>query len=941
MSQNGRRRLKSISLFLLACLCLLAFIWWAWLRPKSNSVWAAGQSAYDSGHYEESLKLAQEAHRWNPANAKAYALEGWSYFQLRGYAVAAQSFHAALRFDPWSTSAREGLGLSLLEAGNSPSALANLSRLPADLRAKASLRLAMARAYRSIGDNRKAVESLAAILKSDPSNDAAQSELSLLTGFTEPEDFYSENARPAAKPSKLVVDARLRQGYFEVSQAGVWRKFYIAGVDIGPALPGDFATEPPTETAIYLRWFEAIGAMGADTIRVYTLLPTAFYRALLMYNREHSGQPLYLFQEIWFGDPPQSDLFDPAFTSGFVSEMKAVIDAVHGQMNIPIRPGHAGGIYTADVSPFVLGWLIGREVEPHVVAITNQNNPAVHSFNGRYLKVAEGSPSEVWLAKMCNRAVDYEVSNYNAERPVAFVNWPPLDPLTHPSVAPFQDERRMLAKLGFAFAPLPYAVPDTDDGVSLDEEHISPQSDYQAGYFAMYHIYPFNPDFIFLDPAYQQAKDKEGVNTYWGYLQALRQHYRNTPIVIGEYGLSTSLETAHITPSGWDHGGLSEEEQAKGLVRFTGNIKDAGYAGGIVFEWMDEWWKHTWIEEDFEKPFDRNALWHNALDPEQYFGVAKFVPPKPLSYVPIAADEAGRPAGAAGAADQPLLVTSIYGASDPSALYLNLYLNQGGKKTVDWSKDRYVIALNTCDAPCGAEQLPAPGGARVAEGANFLVDLQGPESSRLLIAKNYNPWRKLPVGPNTKVTEIGTPRNMQIGLKEDAGFEDEVVETNRLRFAANGTMYPEVDADRSLLHYGNIDREAPDYSSLGQWYYDQRLGLIRLRLSWGLLVALDPSEGNVFWGTDDSGSPRGKISHFIRFALVSYAVSDGQPAGGLSQIMAASVSGNVVRKGWQMPWPTWSSVEYERAFKKSYQALSTVFPKLTGYFGTTVKEAHD
>lgn len=31
--------------------------------------------------------------------------------------------------------------------------------------------------------------------------------------------------------------------------------------------------------------------------------------------------------------------------------------------------------------------------------------------------------------------------------------------------------------------------------------------------------------------------------------------------------------------------------------------------------------KKTWITEPYIIPYDRNALWHNAVDPEQNYGI--------------------------------------------------------------------------------------------------------------------------------------------------------------------------------------------------------------------------------------------------------------------------------------------------------------------------------
>ena len=38
---------------------------------------------------------------------------------------------------------------------------------------------------------------------------------------------------------------------------------------------------------------------------------------------------------------------------------------------------------------------------------------------------------EVWMAEQCDYLLGYEVDRYNAIRPIAYTNWPTLDPL-HP-----------------------------------------------------------------------------------------------------------------------------------------------------------------------------------------------------------------------------------------------------------------------------------------------------------------------------------------------------------------------------------------------------------------------------------------------------------------------------------------------------------------------------
>ena len=56
-------------------------------------------------------------------------------------------------------------------------------------------------------------------------------------------------------------------------------------------------------------------------------------------------------------------------------------------------------------------------------------------------------------------------------------------------------------------------------------------------------------------------------------------------------------------------------------VRLTKEIREAGLAGGILFAWIDEWFKHNWVVIDLEVPAERNRLWFNAMDAEQNYGL--------------------------------------------------------------------------------------------------------------------------------------------------------------------------------------------------------------------------------------------------------------------------------------------------------------------------------
>ncbi|MCK4332095.1 MAG: hypothetical protein KAV40_00780 [Thermoplasmatales archaeon] len=96
---------------------------------------------------------------------------------------------------------------------------------------------------------------------------------------------------------------------------------------------------------------------------------------------------------------------------------------------------------------------------------------------------------------------------------------------------------------------------------------------------------------------------------YYNYTRDLREKYPEKPLLVTEFGYSTSP----VGPGNGGYGGNSEEEQAKLLKNCWEDIVNAGCTGGIVFEWNDEWWKNECYG------VDKNT--HNPDDPEEWFGM--------------------------------------------------------------------------------------------------------------------------------------------------------------------------------------------------------------------------------------------------------------------------------------------------------------------------------
>lgn len=133
---------------------------------------------------------------------------------------------------------------------------------------------------------------------------------------------------------------------------GEYETTFINGVNMGVTKPGFFPGEFAIEREEYLRWFRMIGEMNVNTVRVYVGQMPAFYDALLEYNSK-TTKPIYLFQGIYMNEEAiekYNDAFSGDIEESFLSDIRNVVDMVHGNADIEKLPGNAGGKYRSDIS---------------------------------------------------------------------------------------------------------------------------------------------------------------------------------------------------------------------------------------------------------------------------------------------------------------------------------------------------------------------------------------------------------------------------------------------------------------------------------------------------------------------------------------------------------------------------------------------------------------
>ena len=473
---------------------------------------------------------------------------------------------------------------------------------------------------------------------------------------------------------------------------------FIKGINLGIAVPGTFPGELRASREDYGRWLQQIRDAGFNTIRLYTLHYPWFYEVLDSFNLANPQSPLLIFQGVWLEEE------EPGFTGNlyeldesFTDEIETNVDCIHGNRVITHRFGKAYGEYTVDVSRWVIGYIIGREVHAREVLLTDESNAGISYYSGRYFSIRDTKPTEAWFVEKLDHLVSHESDYYNTQRPVSVSTWPTLDPLHHPTEHNREEDTAVidLSYVDFSGAP--------------------------AGIFISYHAYPYYPDFVSRSPEFSDYYDAWGNNSYLGYLTALKNHYRTMPLIIAEFGTPSSLGIAHFASNGIHHGGADHQKQAKDNLRMLDNIYQSGAGGGLQFSWMDEWFKRTWFTDPMDNVPDRRILWHNLISAEQNFGLVGF----------RSSDATFRHWESFGDQGQ---IRSVEAHADYT--FLNIRVNMTGFLGI---MDTLWMAIDTYDAALGESVLPT--GHILENRAEFLLMITN-HACKLFVTRAYDQFGK-------------------------------------------------------------------------------------------------------------------------------------------------------------------------------------------------------
>lgn len=638
-----------------------------------------------------------------------------------------------------------------------------------------------------------------------------------------------------------------------MKQNGEYTPYEIRGVDMGVGIPGEWATDFSIDEETYLRWFSQIQELGANTIRVYTILHDDFYNAFFKYNaeREKMGrEPLYMLHGVWVNDyilNSHCDAYDDEFFKTLKDDCRTLVDVLHGKISLSLSYGNKGsGSYRKDVSQWVIGYIIGVEWETSIVTYTNQNSYDKTGYKGKYLQTTEdATPFETMLCEAGDKMIEYESKRYKQQRLLAFSNWSTTDPFVYPiTVTSYR---------------LKTAV--------LNVEHIKTTDSFISGYFASYHIYSYYPDYLqtiletknyteeFLKKKFDilhynnlkyrisllkgpkiedYLKNEDYVdslgrtNTYIAYLKALNR-FHNIPVVISEYGVTTGRGIAQQDKNtNRNQGHMNEQEQGQALIDCYKDIKDAGCAGSCVFSWQDEWFKRTW-NTMYSVDLDNTPYWSDYQTNEQFFGLLSFDPgeEKSVCYVDGDISEWTEKDNVVKSGDMDLSMKY-----DEKFLYFLVH-----KENFDPENDTLYLPIDT--NPKIGSTYCENYDVSFERASDFLMVINGKENSRIEVQERYevlmstyaNEYYAIDpyVDPPKKDSPVFKKIYMPLRVEDVLPQED---------------IVPKVPVGEKFetgkLRYGNANPDAEDFDSLSDFIFSG--DYVEIRIPWQLLNFSNPSE---------------------------------------------------------------------------------------------------
>ena len=334
---------------------------------------------------------------------------------------------------------------------------------------------------------------------------------------------------------------------------------FLRGMGYSPFLIGESPLhgDSPADDGRYALHLPMMRQMGVNYLHLFPRrMPAGFFAAL---DREN----FVYGQDIWLS-LYESDYLEPGYQERQMAIIKEVIDHNY-RVGRPER---------------LVLFSIGDELRPASVTATNRAHPEVTAFTGKHVVVRHRNPSEVAMAMLIDRAIDYELNRYGQRHLYCHTSFSHIGPISDRPDLEVAAEDAML--------------PDMGDLICLNL-------------------------YTYANAVRSSGPGRRTGTSYQGYLEQLAWE-SHKPVLIGQVGFSTSPTEPNPKVPGF--GGHKAEEVARHFVQIWWDLHTAQgkehFCGLAFFEWQDEWWKsgETWDD----------PAHHAPEDPEEWFGIFELGP---------------------------------------------------------------------------------------------------------------------------------------------------------------------------------------------------------------------------------------------------------------------------------------------------------------------------
>lgn len=570
-----------------------------------------------------------------------------------------------------------------------------------------------------------------------------------------------------------------------------WTEFDIKGVNINSVQPGLFPGEYKTSEADFLRWFEYIKQMNANSIRVSYIMPNVFYSALKKFN-ESSDKPLYLLQGIQIDEvllKDGEDLQGKKIKKYIEKYIKNTINAIHGNPYKSI-PADISEIYEDDVSKYVIGYTLGIELSSYDIIYSEIMNDE-KTFKGYYFKSLEGaSKTEVYLAELADYLVSYEYENYGDKKPITIIG------SAYNFIESIDTNLQMKLEEDY------YNIPNNIDVRNIEATNNS------AGLFASFNIYPS------VGYLRENSQDIDSI------LEKI-ENAHDIPLLISEYGIPSSRLVADFA-SDLNVAGISENEQGQKLAQLYNSIKQSNAVGSFLFNWQDDYSMSSWNTKE-KIILDKSPYWSNAQNYAQNYGLLSFEVGDFKTYPDEFKDEWNT---------KNIILKSddadVYVKNDEKYIHFMVDLKD---KNIDYNQ----VILDLDVTPKSGSDKYSEKGLKFNSPVDFIVNIDSKEKSEVLVHEYYS-----------------TAKFMQtikdIRLRPDRAFSEKSIDnfvpvkeiiSPKVYIQSENKFMEEIYFDTGTLVHANANPSSDEYNSLSDFYIGD--GYIEIRIPWAILNFMDPS----------------------------------------------------------------------------------------------------